>query len=71
MLTYKQRRKLEQLERSTVMITNNSKRLIYLRSGKQIERVIRRNRDGWQYVRYNGRNVAVSFYCGHWCEVYR
>jgi len=53
------------------MITNNSKRLIYLRSGKQIERVIRRNRDGWQYIIYNGRNIAVSFYCGHWCEVYR
>ena len=47
---------------------NNNKVLVTLRNGKNVERTLRINKDGWRYIVYNGYRVGVIFCCGYWYE---
>ena len=46
----------------------NTKSTVILRGGKKVERTVRKNKDGWHYIIYNGYRIGVAFYCGYWYE---
>jgi hypothetical protein len=46
------------------------KAVIHMKNGKTIERVIYKNAQGYNYVKYNGHIMFVEFYCGRYYEEY-